>query len=115
MHKGRIAARRMRRTASHATVCAACRGGRSPENKSSVPPGMTISFGATRVGALIGRVRLHVTTQRFLAARRGDNIWEASCDYAALALDRLSARLRPEVFAAELFPAPESRRTRRAR
>lgn len=53
------------------------------------------SFGATRVGALIGRVRLHVTTDRFLAARRGDRLWEAACDYAALALTRLESRMRP--------------------
>ena len=50
-------------------------------------------------------MRLHLSTQRFLAARRGDRIWEASCDYAALSLERLGARLRPEALAAELFPA----------
>jgi hypothetical protein len=55
------------------------------------------SFGATRVGSLIERVRLHVTTDRFLAQRRGDAIWEAACDYAALALTRLASRLRPTV------------------
>src|ERR1700733_5668699 len=51
------------------------------------------SFGATRVGPMLERVRLHVTTDRFLAGRRGDKIWEAACDYAALALTRLAARL----------------------
>ena len=53
------------------------------------------SFGAVRVGPMIERVRLHVTTDRFLAGRRGDKIWEAACDYAALALTRLESRLRP--------------------
>lgn len=55
------------------------------------------SFGATRVGPMIKRVRLHVTTDRFLAGRRGDKMWEAACDYAALALARLESRLRPTV------------------
>jgi hypothetical protein len=57
------------------------------------------SFGATRVGAMIERVRLHVTTDRFLAWRRGDKMWEAACDYAALSLARLESRLRPTVLA----------------
>jgi hypothetical protein len=46
---------------------------------------------------MIERVRLHVTTDRFLAGRRGDKIWEAACDYAALSLTRLESRLRPAV------------------
>jgi hypothetical protein len=62
------------------------------------------SFGATRVGVLLERVRLHLGTQRFLAARRGDRLWEVGCDYAALSLERLGARMRPETFSAELFP-----------
>ena len=53
------------------------------------------SFGATRVGPMIERVRLHVTTDRFLASRRGDKMWEAGCDYAVLALTRLESRLQP--------------------
>jgi hypothetical protein len=57
------------------------------------------SFGATRVGSMIERVRLHVTTDRFLAGLRGDKMWEAACDYAALALARLGSRLPPEVLA----------------
>jgi hypothetical protein len=43
-------------------------------------------FGATRVGALLGRLRLHLQTDRFLAAHRGDAVWEAGCLQAALAL-----------------------------
>jgi hypothetical protein len=75
---------------------------------------VAFSFGATRVGVLLERMRLHLGTQRFLAERRGDRIWEASCDYAALSLERLGARLRPEAFAAELFPAaPRTQTTAR--
>jgi len=48
---------------------------------------------------MIERVRLHVTTDRFLAGRRGDKMWEAACDYAALSLARLESRLRPTVLA----------------
>ena len=50
------------------------------------------SFGATRVGPMIERVRLHVTTDRFLAGRRGDKMWEAACDYAVLSLARLESK-----------------------
>jgi len=49
---------------------------------------------------MIERVRLHVTTDRFLANRRGDKMWEAACDYAALALARLESRLRPALLGA---------------
>ena len=63
------------------------------------------SFGATRVGPMIERVRLHVTTDRFLAGKRGDKMWEAACDYAALALARLVSRLRPTLLA-EYICAP---------
>jgi hypothetical protein len=48
-------------------------------------------------------MRLHLATQRFLAERRGDRIWEASCDYAALSLERIGARLRPGMFEQPLF------------
>jgi hypothetical protein len=53
---------------------------------------------------LLQRMRLHLNTQRFLAAKRGDRIWEASCDYAALSLGRLGARMRPGMFEQLLFP-----------
>ena len=35
---------------------------------------MRCSFGATRAGALLGRLRLHLQTERFLAVRRDDAI-----------------------------------------
>lgn len=69
---------------------------RKPAAQNLVPADQCVcSFGAVRVGPMIERVRLHVTTDRFLAGRRGDKIWEAACDYAALALTRLESRLRP--------------------
>jgi hypothetical protein len=84
--------------------------GLDTELESKASAGVACSFGATRVGVLLERVRLHLGTQRFLAARRGDRIWEVSCDYAELSLERLGARLRPEAFAAELFPAEQQTR-----
>jgi len=44
------------------------------------------AFGAVRVGALLGRLRLHLQTDRFLAVHRGDAAWDAGCLQAALAL-----------------------------
>jgi hypothetical protein len=78
-------------------------------------PGVACWFGATCVGVLLERMRLHLGTQRFLAARRGDRAWEASCDYAALSLERLGSQMRPGTFGALLFPAARSRRLRTRR
>jgi Flp pilus assembly pilin Flp len=47
---------------------------------------MRCGFGAVRVGALLGRLRLHLQTERFLAVHRGDTMWERGCLGAALAL-----------------------------
>ena len=69
-------------------------------------PGVVCGFGARCVGVLLERLRLHLCTQRFLAARRDDRMWEASCDYATLSLERLAARLRPGMFEQPLFPTP---------
>src|SRR5437868_442431 len=44
--------------------------------------GTQVCVGATRVGALLTRLRLHLTTSRFLAAHRHDMVWEAGCEYA---------------------------------
>lgn len=54
---------------------------------------MRCAFGATRAGALLGRVRLHLQTERFLAVRRDDAIWEAGCLLASIALGNLVAEL----------------------
>jgi hypothetical protein len=77
--------------------------------------GQTVcSFGATRVGGLLDRLRLHLATQRFLAERRRDLLWEAGCDYAGLALERLTSRLRPSTLSARTArPAPAARGSRR--
>jgi hypothetical protein len=90
--KQRIAAARRRGQAA----CRADSAGRIPTAD------LVCSFGATRVGVLLERLRLHLGTQRFLAARRGDRQWEASCDYAILAVGRLATRLRPEAYRTEL-------------
>jgi hypothetical protein len=50
-------------------------------------------FGAVRVGALLGRVRLHLQTERFLAVHRGDAMWENGCLHASLALGEIVSRM----------------------
>lgn len=74
--------------------------------------GVACLLGATCVGVLLQRMGLHLATQRFLAERRGDRIWEASCDYAALSLERIGARLRPGMFEQPLFPQKPCTRQR---
>jgi hypothetical protein len=56
-------------------------------------PPMRCAFGATRAGALLGRLRLHLQTERFLAVRRDDAMWEAACLVASVALGELVAAL----------------------
>jgi hypothetical protein len=55
---------------------------------------MRCGFGAVRVGALLGRVRLHLQTDRFLAVHRGDAVWGAGCLQAALALAEIVSQMR---------------------
>jgi hypothetical protein len=54
---------------------------------------MRCAFGAVRVGALLGRVRLHLQTDRFLAVHRGDALWEEACREAGLALAEIVSRM----------------------
>jgi hypothetical protein len=56
-------------------------------------PPLRCAFGATRAGALLGRLRLHLQTERFLAVRRDDAMWEAACLVASVALGELVAAL----------------------
>lgn len=71
-------------------------------------------FGATRVGALLGRLRLHLQTERFLAAHRGDALWEAGCTGAAAALTDIATTLvEHERNAALLQNAPSGERAAR--
>ena len=65
-------------------------------------PEMEVSFGAIRAGALFERLRLHMETDRFLAARREDRLWEVGCDYGMLALARVASRMSPELAHAKL-------------
>ncbi len=64
---------------------------------------ITCGFGATRVGNLLDRLRLHLATDRFLARHRRDLVWEAGCDYAAMALERLESQLSVTRLATSLF------------
>jgi hypothetical protein len=54
---------------------------------------MRCAFGAVRVGALLGRVRLHLQTDRFLAVHRGDELWEEACREAGMALAEVVSRM----------------------
>ena len=63
---------------------------------------MRCGFGAVRVGALLGRVRLHLQTDRFLAAHRGDAVWGAGCLEAALALGEIVSQMLAEEMDAAL-------------
>jgi len=65
--------------------------------------GPQIGFGTKKVGVLLDRLRLHLQTDRFLAERRRDPIWEVGCDYAVLALGRLASRLGPSAREASLI------------
>jgi len=80
------------------------------------------SFGAIRVRTMFDRLRLHLSTERFLAERRRDAIWQAGCETATLALERLASRLgarsldapvRAGITSGELRPAFSRRRRRR--
>jgi hypothetical protein len=66
---------------------------------------MRCGFGAVRVGALLGRVRLHLQTERFLAVHRGDILWERGCVGAALALAVIAAGMQEAELDAPLATA----------
>jgi hypothetical protein len=65
---------------------------------------MRCGFGAVRVGALLGRLRLHLQTDRFLAVHRGDTMWERGCVGAALALAVMVAGMQEAELDAPLAP-----------
>jgi hypothetical protein len=58
---------------------------------------MRCGFGALRIGAFLGRLRLHLETDRFLAAHRDDAVWEEGCVEAVYALANLVAGMREAV------------------
>ena len=71
---------------------------------------MRCGFGAVRVGALLGRLRLHLQTERFLAVHRGDTMWERGCLGAALALAVMVAGMQETELDAPLCTsAPQDR------
>jgi hypothetical protein len=61
------------------------------------------AFGATRVGTLLDRLRLHLRTDRFLAERRRDDEWESACEDATAALARIASRMKPGKLAERLI------------
>ena len=70
---------------------------------------MRCGFGAVRVGALLGRLRLHLQTERFLAVHRGDTMWERGCLGAALALAVMVAGMQEAELDAALLSSPQTR------
>jgi hypothetical protein len=71
-------------------------------------------FGATRVGALLRRVRLHLQTNRFLARHLGDAIWEEACGDATLAVEHLLAGMPAREMNARIFCRRPLRRAARS-
>jgi len=69
---------------------------------------MPCGFGAVRVGALLGRLRLHLQTERFLAVHRGDTMWERGCLGATLALAVMVAGMQETELDAGLLSSPQS-------
>jgi hypothetical protein len=87
----------------------ATRVARKDETESFARGPMHCAFGAVRVGALLGRVRLHLQTDRFLAVHRGDALWEEGCREAALALAEIVSRMAEgEMDAALASCAPDA-------
>jgi len=76
----------------------------APEEVAACEP-MRCGFGAVRVGALLGRLRLHLQTDRFLAVHRGDILWERGCVGAALALAVIAAGMQEAELDAPLATA----------
>ena len=72
-------------------------------------------FGATRVGALLRRVRLHLQTNRFLARHLGDAMWEEACGDATRAVEHLLAGMPAREMDVRIFcRRPLRRAARRA-
>ena len=86
---------------------AAANQGAATEAAAQIPekPPMRCAFGATRAGALLGRLRLHLQTERFLAVRRDDAMWEAACLVASVALGDMVAALSEDEMQLPLSPA----------
>lgn len=96
MQSGRTALRNIRSKPLNLVRCAAL--GRASRLKPALHAGatterMTCSFGARRVGTMFDRLRLHLSTDRFLAGVRRDPVWEAACDDAVETLGHLDAQL----------------------
>ena len=75
------------------SVSGNARAPRNDEVEAAAREPLRCGFGAVRVGALLGRVRLHLQTERFLAVHRGDAMWENGCLHASLALGEIVSRM----------------------
>jgi hypothetical protein len=79
----------------------------SPSEEIVAREALRYGFGAVRVGALLGRLRLHLQTERFLAVHRGDALWEEGCLGAAFALADVVAGLAEDEFNSPLPRDPQ--------
>ena len=86
----------------------ATRSARARNRARGKPPDVTTSHGVKTICAfgarggpkLLARLQMHLETARYLAQRRGDLVWEAGCDYAAMTLARLESQFALEKAAA---------------
>ena len=78
---------------------------RNDEFEMVPPEPMRCVFGAVRAGALLGRLRLHLQTDRFLAVHRSDALWEEACREAGLALAEIVAGMQESALGARLGQA----------
>ncbi|SRR5579883_936905 len=87
-----------------AGVCVGMEAPASRAEESSAAESTRCGFGAVRVGPLLGRLRLHLQTERFLAVHRGDAAWEEACAAAGLALAAIAEEMTEAALDAPLPP-----------
>lgn len=107
--KGALAGRPLAQggvTASRAETSVAAGVAATPISENRAAESTRCGFGAVRVGPLLGRLRLRLQTERFLAMHPGDAVWEQGVA-AALALNEIVVGMTQAEFNAWLAP-PET-------
>lgn len=97
--------------AIRAETSAAAEAASNPISENGVAAESTrCGFGAVRAGPLLGRLRLHLQTERFLAVHRGDALWEECCVAGTLALNEIIGGMSQGEFNASLAPPRTERK-----